>query len=805
MGYSLGVDLGTTYSAAAIMDGGRAEVFTLGTVAPAIPSVVVLREDGEVLVGEAAERRSIVEPTRTGREFKRRLGDPAPLVLGGTPYGAEALMARLLRFIVDEVTKRQGARPDRIVITHPANFGPYKKDLMREMAQLADVGEVQFLTEPEAAAINYSRQNRLEAGEVVAVYDFGGGTFDAAVLRRVGDGFEVLGQPEGMERLGGIDFDQAIMAHVDDAVGGQITEADPSDAMTRGALARLRADVRSAKESLSSDTDVTIPVMLPALQTEVRLTRPEFEGMIRPRLLETVAALERAIRSAGIQMSDVSKILLVGGSSRIPLVAEVIQQATGRPVAVDAHPKFAIALGAARAGAADMQRAAETVPAAVAAPAAALPAAIRAEETAPMPAADAPSVAPPTSRPEAVPAPRRRAVPLVAIGLVTLLLVGGAAAAFALLGNRTAPETAGGSSSAASPAAGATNGAGSSAPAGTDAAPGASGPGTTGDGDLILTYAGTGDQRSSGDGGPATAATFGGIEDLAVGSDGALYIADGFSENVRVVRPDGIVEEVTADVWRPSGVDVDADGNVYVADTNFDRIVRISLDGQQTTVAGVKDEQAYGGDGGPATEALLATPEDVAVGGDGSVYIADTGNHRIRKVDPSGIITTIAGTGSPGFLGDGGPATDALLARPGSIAVDADDNVYVVDYDNSRIRRIDSSGTITTFAGNDDGTFEPMADGSQAGDVSFEEVSELIVDRDGNVYANPVRVIVRITPDGMVTVVAGGGIESNDGVPALQAMIQADQALAIDPTDGTLYVTDLNTRVRAVEGVGPGN
>jgi len=124
VGYSLGIDLGTTYSAAAIMDGGRAEVFTLGTVAPAIPSVVVLREDGEVLVGEAAERRSIVEPTRTGREFKRRLGDPAPLVLGGTPYGAEALMARLLRFIVDEVAKRQGAAPERIVITHPANFGP---------------------------------------------------------------------------------------------------------------------------------------------------------------------------------------------------------------------------------------------------------------------------------------------------------------------------------------------------------------------------------------------------------------------------------------------------------------------------------------------------------------------------------------------------------------------------------------------------------------------------------------------------------------------------------------------------------
>ena len=427
MGYSLGIDLGTTYSAAAVMDGDRAEVFTLGTVAPAIPSVVVLREDGEVLVGEAAERRSIVEPTRTGREFKRRLGDPAPLVLGGTPYGAEALMARLLRSIVDEVTKRQGGPPDRLVLTHPANYGAYKKDLLLEMARLADVGEVQFVTEPEAAAINYSRQNRLEPGEVVAVYDFGGGTFDAAVLRRTPDAFEVLGQPEGMERLGGIDFDQAIMAHVDDAVGGQVSEADASDQMTRAALARLRADVRSAKESLSADTDVTIPVMLPSLQTDVRLTRPEFEAMIRPRIIETISALERAVRSAGVQMSDISRILLVGGSSRIPLVAEIVQQSTGRPVAVDAHPKFAIALGAAAAGAAHLARA---TPAVAAAADEAAPTPSAARDLAPEPAAAAP-----VARPE----PPRRGVPAVVIALALLLLVGGGVAAFLVLNRGSTP------------------------------------------------------------------------------------------------------------------------------------------------------------------------------------------------------------------------------------------------------------------------------------------------------------------------------------------------------------------------------
>ena len=798
MGYSLGVDLGTTYSAAATMDGGRAEVFTLGTVAPAIPSVVVLREDGEVLVGEAAERRSIVEPTRTGREFKRRLGDPAPLVLGGTPYGAEALMARLLRFIVDEVTKRQGAPPDRIVVTHPANFGPYKKDLMREMARLADVGEVEFITEPEAAAINYARQNRLEAGEVVAVYDFGGGTFDAAVLRRVGDGFEVIGQPEGMERLGGIDFDQAIMAHVDDAVAGQVSEADASDAMTRGALARLRADVRSAKESLSSDTDVTIPLMLPALQTEVRLTRPEFEGMIRPRLLETVAALERAVRSAAIPMSDVSKILLVGGSSRIPLVGEIVQHATGRPVAVDAHPKFAIALGAAAAGAAEIQRGA----AAAVVPPVVPPAEARGDETAAMEAAVEPRVAAPDPRAEDPPASRRRKVPLVAV-ILALLLVGGAAAgAFALLGGRTPPETAGDPSVGASPS-DAPASAGSSATPGASASPGATGEGTTGGGGVITTVAGSSSQGDIGDGGPATAAQLYEVSDLAVGSDGTLYIADAGNYNVRAVAPDGTIETLVTDLWNPDGIDVDSDGNVYVADTYFDRILRISPDGEVTTVAGSQDVTGATGDGGPAVDALLSAPEDVAVGSDGSLYIADTVNHRIRKIDPSGTITTIAGTGSPGFDGDGGAATDALLARPWSVAADADGNVYIADYDNSRIRRIDPSGIITTFAGNDDGSTEPMPDGSQATDVSFEEVSELTLDRDGNVYANPVRVVVRIAPDGTLDVVAGGGIETNDGVPARDATIQAYQAIAVDPRDGTLYIGDFS-RVRAVEGVGPG-
>lgn len=346
-GYVLGIDLGTTFTAAAVAADGRAEIVSLGHTSAVVPSVVLVRDDGEVLVGEAAERRADAEPSRVGREFKRRLGDPVPLVLGGTPFGAEALTAHLLRSVYDRAVAQQGAPPEALVITHPANYGDYKLDLVREAIRLADVPDVTLLSEPEAAATHYAQQDRLEVGDVVAVYDFGGGTFDAAVLRVTDAGFEIIGSPEGMERLGGIDFDQAVYAHVMNSIGDAADSLDPADPATASALARLRDECRSAKEALSSDTDTDVPVLLPNLHTEVRLTRSEFEAMIRPRISETIDSLTRAIRSAGLAPADVSKVLLVGGSSRIPLVAEMVSAATGRPVAVDAHPKHAIALGAA--------------------------------------------------------------------------------------------------------------------------------------------------------------------------------------------------------------------------------------------------------------------------------------------------------------------------------------------------------------------------------------------------------------------------------------------------------------------------
>ncbi len=352
MTYELGIDLGTTWTAAAVFRGERAAIVNLGTRQAAVPSVVYVGADGSVLVGEAAERRVLTEPERVARQFKRRIGDPAPILLGGSPHSAELLTSKLLRWVVDAVASREGEMPTTITITHPANWGAYKKDLLEQAVHLAGLSgpgnpTIRLLSEPEAAAIHYASTERVEPGQAVAVYDLGGGTFDVAILRATGDSFAILGAPEGIERLGGIDFDAAVLGHVSRTLGG-LDELDPDDPAVATAVAHLRDQCTAAKEALSTDTQTIVPVMLPGRHTEVRLTRSELEAMVRPALDETIAATTRALRTAGLQASDLRAIVLVGGSSRIPLVAQLVTSALGRPVAVDTDPKHAIALGAAR-------------------------------------------------------------------------------------------------------------------------------------------------------------------------------------------------------------------------------------------------------------------------------------------------------------------------------------------------------------------------------------------------------------------------------------------------------------------------
>jgi actin-like ATPase involved in cell morphogenesis len=360
MGYSLGIDLGTTFSAAAVVRDGRPEVVNLGTRSAQVPSVVFVEPTGETIVGDAAEGRAATEPTRVAREFKRRLGDTTPLFLGGAPFSAEVLSAALLRAIYARVVERMGSAPEHVVVTHPAAYTQYRLDLLRAATLQAGIARVELLAEPIAAAIEYAATAAVPVGEVVAVYDFGGGTFDTALLRRTAAGFDLLGEAQGLERLGGVDFDAAVVQHVDEALGGALGVLDPSDPAVAAQLGRLRIDARAAKESLSETTTTSVPVVLPGVSRQVLLTRRDLEAMVQPRLAETVQALHRAAQSAGITIEQISRILLVGGSSRIPLIRQQVTITTGRPVSADIDPEFAVVLGAARQAA----RAASVPPAA---------------------------------------------------------------------------------------------------------------------------------------------------------------------------------------------------------------------------------------------------------------------------------------------------------------------------------------------------------------------------------------------------------------------------------------------------------
>ena len=315
MPYHLGVDVGTTYTAAAVGRDGRVEPATLGTRSVAVPTVVCL-VDGRMLVGEPAARRAVTDPHRVAREFKRRVGDPTPLLLGGTPVAAELCMARVVEWVVDQVAATEGEPPATLALTHPANWGEYKLDLLRQALRHVGLTVDLLVPEPVAAATEYAARHPRAHG-TVAVYDLGGGTFDAALVEVAPAGARLVGRPDGVERLGGIDFDHAVFRHVLDSLGLDL-DGLADDPRTAAGLAQLREECVEAKEALSHETDVSIPVMLPQRHTEVRLTRAELEAMIRPALEETIVALRRAVASAAARSTMAAS---AGGRLvRIPLV-----------------------------------------------------------------------------------------------------------------------------------------------------------------------------------------------------------------------------------------------------------------------------------------------------------------------------------------------------------------------------------------------------------------------------------------------------------------------------------------------------
>ena len=335
---------------------------------------------------------------------------------------------------------------------------------------------------------------------------------------------------------------------------------------------------------------------------------------------------------------------------------------------------------------------------------------------------------------------------------------------------------------------------------------------------VITTIAGTGEESYGGDNGPAVAAQLDFPAAVVVDVAGNLYIVDSGNHRIRRVDSAGMITTiagtgqlgysgdgapaVSAQMLFPTGIEVDVAGNLYIADTDNHRIRRVDRSGTITTIAGT-GEQGYSGDNGPAVEAQLAYPQRVAVDGNGNLYIADWGNNRIRRVDANGTITTIAGTGGSGFSGDGGPAVAAQLKLPQGVAVDGTGNLYIADTDNHRIRQVVPSGTITTIAGTGGSGYS--GDGGPAAVAQLNSPSGVAVDGAGNLYIADTENhrIRRMNSSGTITTVAGTGMGfSGDGGPAIAAQLNTPAGVAVDGA-GNVYIADYyNRRIRRVDASG---
>ena len=336
---------------------------------------------------------------------------------------------------------------------------------------------------------------------------------------------------------------------------------------------------------------------------------------------------------------------------------------------------------------------------------------------------------------------------------------------------------------------------------------------------VITTVAGTGERGYGGDGGAAVRAQLNFPSGAALDAAGNLYIADRDNQRIRKVDAAGIITTVAgtgergyggdggaavqAQLSSPQGVAVDGAGNLYIADRDNHRIRKVDTAGMITTAAGTGGGifGGYGGDGGAAIRAQLKSPRGVAADGAGNLYIADTGNYRIRKVDAAGVITTAAGTGERGYGGDGGAATAAQLRSPMGVAADGAGNLYIADENDQRIRKVDAAGVIATAAGTGERGYG--GDGGTAVRAQLDSPSGAAADGAGNLYIidSGNHRIRKMDAAGVITTAAGPG-DAGDGGTAVQVQLRYPPGVAADGA-GNLYIADSsNHRVRKVDAAG---
>jgi len=351
MGKIIGIDLGTTNSCVAIMEGGEAIVIPNLEGNRTTPSIVAFTKDGERLVGETAKRQAITNPEKTIQSIKRKMGSDAKIAIDDKKYSPEEISAMILQKIKADVESYLGESVEDAVITVPAYFTDSQRQATKDAGKIAGLNVKRIINEPTAAALAYG-MDKTDGQHKIMVFDLGGGTFDVSILE-IGDGvFEVLAT-RGNNNLGGDDFDQLIISYINEQFKKENGVDLTKDKMS---LQRLKEAAEKAKKELSSvlTTNINLPFITAnqsgPLHLNMDLTRAKFDELTSSLVDKTLVPVKDAMKDAGLSSSDIDKVLLVGGSTRIPAVQEAVKKLTGKDPQKDINPDECVAVGAAIQG-----------------------------------------------------------------------------------------------------------------------------------------------------------------------------------------------------------------------------------------------------------------------------------------------------------------------------------------------------------------------------------------------------------------------------------------------------------------------
>jgi molecular chaperone DnaK len=347
MGKVIGIDLGTTNSCVAVMEGGEAVVIPNAEGGRTTPSVVAFTKDGERVVGQVAKRQAITNPDRTVMSIKRHMGTNYKVKIDDKEYTPQEISAMILQKLKADAEAYLGEKVTQAVITVPAYFTDSQRQATKDAGRIAGLEVLRIINEPTAASLAYGLDK--EEDQTILVYDLGGGTFDVSILE-LGDGVFEVKATSGNNRLGGDDFDQRIMDYLVDICRREHGVDLRQDKM---AMQRLKEAAEKAKIELSSmtSTNINLPFISATpsgpIHLDVNLTRAKFEELIADLVEKTVGPTRQALADAGLEPKDIDKVLLVGGSTRVPLVQETVRKILGKEPHKGINPDECVALGAA--------------------------------------------------------------------------------------------------------------------------------------------------------------------------------------------------------------------------------------------------------------------------------------------------------------------------------------------------------------------------------------------------------------------------------------------------------------------------